>query len=232
MELSQPLTEAEFRELDDFLMTEDMPDESMDISMLDGFLTALVIGPNTLLPGQWLPKVWGETPERPMTWQSKEQAERMLGLVMRHMNDIIWQLKEDPEHYEPVLFENEHEGKTVLIIDEWCSGFITGALLDGQAWAPLFESDESQGFLLPIMLYGTESGWKTLEEKPELADRHDAFAESLPDCVLAIRDYWLPMRKARLTIRHARPAPGRNDSCPCGSGKKFKKCCGDQRKLN
>jgi hypothetical protein len=23
-----------------------------------------------------------------------------------------------------------------------------------------------------------------------------------------------------------RPAPGRNDPCPCGSGKKFKKCCG------
>ncbi len=25
---------------------------------------------------------------------------------------------------------------------------------------------------------------------------------------------------------------GRNDPCPCGSGKKFKKCCGVQKKLN
>lgn len=24
----------------------------------------------------------------------------------------------------------------------------------------------------------------------------------------------------------ARPAVGRNDPCPCGSGKKYKKCCG------
>lgn len=24
----------------------------------------------------------------------------------------------------------------------------------------------------------------------------------------------------------AKDAPGRNDPCPCGSGKKFKKCCG------
>lgn len=24
---------------------------------------------------------------------------------------------------------------------------------------------------------------------------------------------------------------GRNDPCPCGSGKKFKKCCGVQKKL-
>ena len=28
------------------------------------------------------------------------------------------------------------------------------------------------------------------------------------------------------TIRRVAPKVGRNDSCPCGSGKKFKKCCG------
>ena len=29
-----------------------------------------------------------------------------------------------------------------------------------------------------------------------------------------------------ITIRHESPRVGRNDPCPCGSGKKFKKCCG------
>ena len=28
------------------------------------------------------------------------------------------------------------------------------------------------------------------------------------------------------TFRHAEPPPGRNDPCPCGSAKKYKKCCG------
>ncbi len=28
------------------------------------------------------------------------------------------------------------------------------------------------------------------------------------------------------TQRHTAPRVGRNDPCPCGSGKKFKKCCG------
>ena len=27
-------------------------------------------------------------------------------------------------------------------------------------------------------------------------------------------------------VRHSAPTPGRNEQCPCGSGKKFKKCCG------
>ena len=25
------------------------------------------------------------------------------------------------------------------------------------------------------------------------------------------------------------PGPGRNDPCPCGSGRKVKRCCGEQR---
>jgi uncharacterized protein YecA (UPF0149 family) len=28
------------------------------------------------------------------------------------------------------------------------------------------------------------------------------------------------------TIRRDHPKVGPNDACPCGSGKKFKKCCG------
>jgi SEC-C motif-containing protein len=28
------------------------------------------------------------------------------------------------------------------------------------------------------------------------------------------------------TVRRETPKPGRNDPCPCGSGKKYKKCCG------
>jgi uncharacterized protein YecA (UPF0149 family) len=27
-------------------------------------------------------------------------------------------------------------------------------------------------------------------------------------------------------IKHDQPKVGRNDPCPCGSGKKYKKCCG------
>ncbi|WP_342211655.1 SEC-C metal-binding domain-containing protein [Neomesorhizobium albiziae] len=33
-------------------------------------------------------------------------------------------------------------------------------------------------------------------------------------------------RKNLVTSLHAATRIGRNDPCPCGSGKKFKKCCG------
>ena len=42
-----------------------------------------------------------------------------------------------------------------------------------------------------------------------------------------IRRYWLPRRKSAVaTVQRDTPKVGRNDPCPCGSGKKFKKCCG------
>ncbi|MBI4389239.1 MAG: SEC-C domain-containing protein, partial [Nitrospinae bacterium] len=31
------------------------------------------------------------------------------------------------------------------------------------------------------------------------------------------------------TVRRNAPKVGRNDPCPCGSGKKFKACCGGKR---
>jgi hypothetical protein len=46
--------------------------------------------------------------------------------------------------------------------------------------------------------------------------------ETCPNC-----PFWLNIdRFTHKPIGPARPKTGRNDPCPCGSGKKFKKCCG------
>jgi uncharacterized protein len=86
--------------------------------------------------------------------------------------------------------------------------------------------------LFPIMLYGTEAGWDELESNPALEERHNEFATSLGESVIAIMDWWLPVRKAKSTIRREEPKVGRNDPCPCGSGKKFKQCCGGLKVLH
>src|SRR5581483_2007527 len=50
----------------------------------------------------------------------------------------------------------------------------------------------------------------------------------LSEAVGAIYQYWLKKRNPGAGINH-RPTRkndvGRNDPCPCGSGKRFKKCC-------
>jgi SEC-C motif-containing protein len=37
--------------------------------------------------------------------------------------------------------------------------------------------------------------------------------------------YSRPLREGPPPVRLAQPKPGRNDPCPCGSGKKYKHCC-------
>jgi uncharacterized protein len=62
-------------------------------------------------------------------------------------------------------------------------------------------------------------------------------AEFIPACVAAIDAYWREKRPKQISMPLTAGPPsqpvqtsrkiGRNDPCSCGSGKKFKKCCGN-----
>ena len=43
---------------------------------------------------------------------------------------------------------------------------------------------------------------------------------------------WLKVVNAPRVPLRVDDIPGRNDPCPCGSGQKFKKCCGAPEKLH
>jgi uncharacterized protein len=232
MALNDPLTDAEFDELDQFLLSDATPEACMDISMLDGLITAVLIGPNTLLPSQWLPVVWGETAEQSMAFESQAQMAHILELITRMYSERALDLQEGVDLFDPVIFQREQEGKTQSIIDEWCTGFMRGVQLDAKAWDSLFQSEEDAALLTPMILYGTGTGQEQLEKNPDLKARHEQLADAMGICVIGIRDYWLPKRKTASTMRRETSKVGRNDLCPCGSGKKYKKCCGSPERLH
>jgi uncharacterized protein len=64
--------------------------------------------------------------------------------------------------------------------------------------------------------------WPTGDELVELMKDCE---EEVPGAVEAIHRFWLAKRGAP-THRRDAPKVGRNDPCPCGSGKKYKQCCG------
>jgi uncharacterized protein len=48
--------------------------------------------------------------------------------------------------------------------------------------------------------------------------------------ILPIQRFWKPRRKSAVAqVQREAPKVGRNDACPCGSGKKYKKCCGAEQ---
>ena len=57
MEDDTPLIDIEA--LDSYLLSDLSPDECMMLSDLDGFLAGIVVGPELILPSEWLTVIWG-----------------------------------------------------------------------------------------------------------------------------------------------------------------------------
>jgi hypothetical protein len=72
--------------LDDYLMSDHAPDDSMGLSDLDGFLTGIVVGPELIPPSEWLPVIWGG--EEPV-FQTEEEMRAVLGTIMGRYNEIV-----------------------------------------------------------------------------------------------------------------------------------------------
>lgn len=237
-----PLTDAEIEELDEFLQDAEGIEESMDISTLDGFLTAIVCGPKTIMPSEWMRWVWDmENGEDSPGFKNSAQAQRVLELLMRHMNDIAQTLHQVPDQYEPLLMENPNNGDPIPILDEWCAGFMKGVQLDSEGWLPVIAGKPD--WMSTIMLYGTEEGWDVLKRKNLSLDEHKVMAKELAGTVQQIHALWLEQRSTPLAggtvpnVVRREPARnpnkvGRNEPCPCGSGKKYKQCHGSPDRLH
>jgi len=235
----EPLGESEFEELDDLLLSDDLPEECMDAITLEGFLTAIAVGPVTVTPGQWLPRVFDvdsvdPVPEIP----SVEVFNRVVNLIMRLYNSVIMIFEIAPEKFSPTFYAHEVEGKTYTIVDEWCSGFLEGIALAGNAWQPLL--DEQPGILRPFQLFATPEGWAELDMAVDEAAMHAEWSSKIDPTVHSIHAYWLSYREGSgktLASPHpkraaGKPKVGRNAPCPCGSGKEYKHCCGSGRTLH
>ena len=152
------------------------------ISTLDGFLTAIVCGPKTIMPSEWIRWVWDmESGEDAPEFKDHAQAQRILGLLIRHMNDIAQTLHQEPDQYEPLLMENSNDGDPIPILDEWCSGFMKGVQLDSDGWLPVIVGKPD--WMSNIMLYGTDEGWDALKKKNLSLEEHKALAAGLAGTV-------------------------------------------------
>lgn len=120
--LNQPLSQSEIDALEGFLASPHLQGSSMDVPMLEGFLTAIVIGPRMVMPGEWLPRVWDRYDASVASaFVDRRQAERITALLMRFMNGIADTFMNEPDAFEPIFCQRERRGAP-----EWCEGFLAG----------------------------------------------------------------------------------------------------------
>jgi len=227
--LNTPLSDQEIDELNRFLL-ERIPEEEaeaaeegvdegvLDISELDGFLAAIVSGPQALSPSEWLPVLWGEFEP---VWESSAEAEAKISLVLRHMNGIVNTLSDAPEDFVPIVLNVEDEEASFTSVEEWCLGYMKGVGLAMSAWQQ--GGEEVMDLLFPIMVFTTEEGRNSLARLDD--EELETLKRSLPSSARKLYAFWRQRATVAVPFTHSEPQVGRNDPCPCGSGKKFKKCC-------
>jgi uncharacterized protein len=227
------LTNEEFDELNQFLLY-DVADEGMTIDTMDGFLHAIAVGPTDLQPLHWSPKIWG-TEEMMPPMESIDQLNHVLGLVMRHFNSIIARLESDPREIDPRWTIFNYQGNEYDDAEGWASGFVQGMRLSWNDWQPMLQTSEGQAWFRPIGLLGEDDFGPDQDAISSSPAQRAEHALQIPEAVLAIHRYLLPMRLARYEREVAKawqPKVGRNDPCPCGKGVKFRKCCGSAINLH
>ncbi len=231
----QPLSEEELNELKELLLADSLSDEAMLMSTLDGYLTAIASAPVRLNPSEWMPGIWGPTKEDMPTFATTEQAEHTIKLIIRHLNGIINILNKSPEDLEPILDKTEHQSKVYIDGEMWAYGYMAGVELCHDQWQPIFDDADGVKSMLPICLLGGGANIpiKELVELVRTPEQREEFSMQIPACVLQIRCFWLsytkdlPAKRGTVnTIHRDQLKIGRNDPCSCGSGKKFKRCCG------
>jgi uncharacterized protein len=205
--------------------------DSHSLEELDGLICALVTGPETVEPDQWLPVVLGD--EAPQ-WSSELQAQRCVQLLMRHWNHIAQGFREDwsgvsakegPDAmYFPLLDDARSSGHPLA--EGWARGFRAGLnWLQDAHWDALEEDEECVTLISIIGAFDT--GEKSPGHPLTAAERDELISVTAAGLqyLYAFWRRWLRVMTAPRTPHRADAQPGRNDICPCGSGKKFKKCC-------
>ncbi|MCS6057130.1 YecA family protein [Klebsiella variicola subsp. variicola] len=215
-----PLNENELEWLDETLAKYATEGAILDVSELDGLLTAILSAPTDIEPAQWLVAIWGGADNVPR-WANDRERDRFVDLTLQHMSDIAERLESYPDQFEPLFGTREAEGQELTIVEEWCFGYLRGVALSDWSTLPA----ELKPALDAIALHGSEAQFTALDNLT--ADEFIDSIERITPAALALYQYWMA-NPCRWWFRSRSEMRRRSDAtipCPCGSGKSIKQCC-------
>ena len=234
------LDDSQIQRLADLLDQRAVPFKGFNLEALDGFLSALVVAPSEVPADEWQPLVWGGQAPR---WSDEAEALQVQQLLMGHWNMCAARARHDgedlPDHLAPLMWlpeDPELTGEEALHEDEldvghdWALGFFTAVALREAEWDLWLDEND---WIEEIFDYLDQlaSGEAINPEDPAAAATPVGYRDrlgiivGLPGMLADLNHHRVEALTPRTPIRRDEE-PGRNDPCSCGSGKKYKKCCG------
>ncbi len=222
---NQPLTLAQFDFIQDQLDQHAGETAIRSISAMDGYFTAIVSYVDDIHFNDWYPAFWGGAEHLPK-WKSEQTYQRFFDSLIQHMNQVALMLVDYPDDYSPIF--NEAESREGLDVEDWCLGYQRGVELAG-GWADLPEHEQGLLGLITMHTVGVDVIGNSADDPEQEISTEEAFTEVLKVAAVGLHQYWAGQRSATAAVNavpvRTEPKVGRNDPCPCGSGKKYKQCC-------
>jgi uncharacterized protein len=200
---------------------------------VDGLITAMVLSPSDFEPEGWSQQIWLEDELGKLT---PAQAGEVDAIIIDHFDRLFAVLFENPGAYAPYL----GNGDALEAATQWAAGFGVGIRLQPEPWQPLIDDEDARTCMMLIFCLErdedqpeasrADSPFKDISPARRQEMRREA-AAVLPDVVRALHalsldvDTDTPFEVGDGPYVRTAPKVGRNDPCPCGSGKKHKTCC-------
>ncbi len=238
------LDDEQIERLANLLEQRAVPFKGFNLEALDGYLSALVVSPTDIPIDEWQAQVWGKPPR----WADDAERTDVEALLQGHWNMASARVRHGdddlPDHLAPLLWlpedpesaqtdnsdatENPAEDELDVGRD-WALGFFTAVQLREAAWDAWLDDNEwiDEIFSLLDQLASGE----VLAEDPTAPATPIGYRErleivaSLPGMLADLHHHRIQALTPREPLRRV-DTPDRNEACPCGSGKKYKKCCG------
>ena len=230
-------------------------DDAVATEWVDGWLTALACLPLHPPADDWLGAMLGDTFERTFA-DPPDRAQALAALearlrVLRGQLDAEALLDQpDVLRLDPLMAEwhdedrqraaalhglSEDEAAELQTGRLWAEGVLEGI----DAWSGLgidvddLDDEAREGFielyeqLSALLLRPGSAEWEAFRRAyhPGREPTRDDLVTEALYAVQDLRLWWLD-HAPRPAPRRSAAAPGRNDPCPCGSGRKYKKCHG------
>ena len=173
-------------------------ERAMLLEEFDGFVTGLLVCPGLILPSEWMPMVLGRIGTDEPAFDVIDHADRVLGLIR----------------------------------ELWISGFECAVSLRPESWQKLLgAAPETAAAIRGLFTLADAGCIDHVLPEPEYAALDATAPGDIARWVITLNAWRLANDQAgRSFDSRKRPAGskkiGRNDRCPCGAGKKYKKCCG------
>ncbi|MEW6526421.1 MAG: UPF0149 family protein [Spirochaetota bacterium] len=246
MEKIEYLSEKQKKQLEKYLQPS-LNKDALTLEQLDGFLFCLSISSPFISLEEIIASIFGSSSP---VFNSFQDVSTFNEYLLQAQNAYTHAWNNNKLVFPFNITEKKMTNDLIHLVQDWCYGFVRGVILNYNDWMPpdeqilkilqiTQEHVYTSFFLIYMTAYVLYPDKLPLSKEMVEKEGVDKFKQELADNILALpvavevlvhygkhlRNNYLKGKRMQENFYQSAKV-GRNDPCPCGSGKKYKKCCG------